>query len=684
MDGKHERVAAAGEQRGGAFHEHGLPVRGRKQRSGDIRLAPTLDGLGAGGGGNLAGCVGAVLPGSQRTGAADEGGLEQGGGRMRHAQDVGAILANEGGGARRQRGGHAGAAHEAIVGVGVQQTPACVRGGARARGHDVRAGRHEIGLGPAVRRGAPGGERRHALRFAAGAGGNQIGGNGRGAVVEPPRAEIGAGGVAAAARGALAFGGADGQHVLGRARGIQRVGVHHAVEVGVDPRVAGGIGHEHVGMVPDELVGGHRVGVVFAADMAAPAVGMDARAEVVGRLIEIVEIVGESGKTFGGVHEGLKRELGGGGRSAILAVRSRARAEQGAGDMGSVIIGVAPIGQPAEVEHLDQAAREIGVEGGEVARVEAGVGDRDDLARAIEAVVRARGIDVQMFRGPRPIIQDLRQLVVFDPLDFGQPGEVHGGAGGQHGPHQAPALARRGSDVRRPRGGQLPRQTGDVVGRKCLDGDRQGQVGLLPGHRGQHGLDLVRREVFSRPGHGGKPADPRQRIRGRFDQQRVVGQICAEDGARVCQLRFPFRPDGAGEEHHPRIPPGGGARMDGRARRRGRREGGRAQADRRARGLRRGRRAGQIPLNLPDRGFRLPPGFVAGQARGGGAGFGRSHESPEENPGEGGAGDPSQADEGAGVHDHLSKNITPPGESQGGPAPYPFLTVPQIIDILRP
>ena len=108
-------------------------------------------------------------------------------------------LPHEGRPAGRDGGRHAGAAAKEVVGVRALHAPARGGGGAGADGHDVGAGRDDVGLGAAVGGGAARGEGREAGRGAVGGRGDEVGGDGVRREAGGPALGVGFGGAAAGA-----------------------------------------------------------------------------------------------------------------------------------------------------------------------------------------------------------------------------------------------------------------------------------------------------------------------------------------------------------------------------------------------------------------------------------------------------------------------------------------------------
>ena len=253
-------------------------------------------------------------------------------------------------------------------------------------------------------------------------------------------------------------------------------------------------------MIPDELIGRHGVAGVLPLHCAAPTVGVDPRAKVMGGAVELVEIVRKR-QRFIFVHDRLKDQPRPRSHAPVLAARGRPGAHHRASHMCAMIIGVAPVREPPDIQHADQPPGKIGMQRIADTRIQTGIGDGDHLARAVEAVGVAHAIDVQAVALARHVVEHLRRLVDFDPLYFRQAGEVGGGLRRQRRAHQAPALPRRRTDVGRSRDLQLAHQVCHIVRCEGLQGDRYGQGRVLTGEGRQQRLDFVQRPVFIQPNH---------------------------------------------------------------------------------------------------------------------------------------------------------------------------------------
>ena len=343
---------------------------------------------------------------------------------VRHAQRLAAPLAGDGRRAGGEGRGHRGAVHRQVIrllllGGGRAQEGGVAPHPRAARGDDVRAGREEVGLDAAVRERPATGEEGHAaaIGLLPGRRAEGVRQERRMAGLQETRAQDGdldAIGVAPVAHGrAVGLRRADGEDVLGQggARG-QGAQVAHAVAVGIRAVVGGGEKGQEVLVRPDEAVdgpGGEGVDRAHGAEGvdAAPTVGVDARARVIGLLEDGVEEgrdVGAPGYEAVGGAVCLEEKPRAGRHAAKTAVfAARAVAQDAPRHVRAVAAPVVAVahavgdrggrhGLPRLRGDAHHAAAQAGVEGlgallpqiaGDT-RGEAAVKDRHDLPRAGE------------------------------------------------------------------------------------------------------------------------------------------------------------------------------------------------------------------------------------------------------------------------------------------------------------
>ena len=261
QDGVGVGVGRAGVQAGRLVFVEQAARRGGEDGVGDVHPSPAGD-VGGTRAGNLAAGAGAVLAGVDVGRAVDERRLHQSR-RRGDALLVGVELAHQSGGPSDQRGRHAGAAH--VLVVSVHLPPAGLAGDGGAGGDDERAGGDDIGLVAAVFHRPPAAESGHSV----GVVGQVVAVDRVGGEVRRPGLPPGDG-----ETGAVVLRRADGDAVFGGGGAAHRDQIHHPVAVGVHPLVAGGEEDDVVGVVPDVLIHGLRVGGVLAGDVAAPTVGV--------------------------------------------------------------------------------------------------------------------------------------------------------------------------------------------------------------------------------------------------------------------------------------------------------------------------------------------------------------------------------------------------------------------------
>ena len=248
----------------------------------------------------------------------DEGGLDQ---SSAGVVVVGFLIeiAHHRGRARGQGVRHGGTAHILVVlvvgipptivlpgivlGIGLGIIALLVHVGIARKDEGARS--HHIGLNaPVIGRTATG-KACHLLRVAC----QRIASNGvRGEVIGPGlvvgedvvHAVLGSAigviqaGVAGIAILALVFRSPHAEDVLGRGRGAHGILIHIAITIAILPIIARGEGNEHVGMIPHEIIRVDRVIGVSPCLRAAPGIGMDASACIIGLLEEIPDIVGQA------------------------------------------------------------------------------------------------------------------------------------------------------------------------------------------------------------------------------------------------------------------------------------------------------------------------------------------------------------------------------------------------------
>nr|WP_283816253.1 hypothetical protein [Bradyrhizobium liaoningense] len=134
---------------------------------------------------------------------------------------------------------------------------------------------------------------------------------------------------------------------------------------------------------------------------------MDSRlVRLVGRAEQRIEAVGQAAEIAAAVEHGLQNQLGAGSRAADRPVAFRhAVAESGTRDMGAVTIRIVFAPGPAERVELLDAPLESRVRVRGRSLVETGIGDRDDLARAIAAIARRRRGNAK--NSPRDVVEQL-------------------------------------------------------------------------------------------------------------------------------------------------------------------------------------------------------------------------------------------------------------------------------------
>ena len=289
-------------------------------------------------------------------------------------------------------------------------------------------------------------------------------------------------------------------------------------------------------MVPGELVDGEAPAVITAGRVVAPAGGLDGGAAVAGvGEDDVVDVVGVGIEGALGIGiEGFVDELGRVCAAAVFAGAASPVADEQAGGVGAVGERVLAGRGVFRVERGDgeDGVDEVGVQGREVAGVDAAVGVPDDLALAGQAPGGPEGARIHVVRVVREIREDVRPDPLFNPADGGfareavERGELDFGADER----------RVGLDEVALRGGDGGGDSREVGGRKGndVDLDRARGVG---GEIGEERLDFVGGLELGEVADVGIGGEARADFGRRFDNEGAVREIIDDGRAAGDQRR---------------------------------------------------------------------------------------------------------------------------------------------------
>ena len=338
-----------------------------------------------------------VLSGIERAGAGDQYGFDQRVVGNLDAAGFPKIFPDDDAASGRQRRRHGCSAGGIVVLVSFGAGLMAVAGS-----HDAVAGDDHVGLDAAVGAGAAAGEAGQTLVHAV-------------MIV-------------------VLDGGAGNDGVLGGGLVVQPGGR----VLGIIVVVAGGVADDEVLHVPHHLVLEAGAAAVIAAAAGAPAAVHNAGAV----MINVGDVVFRAGQNAAAAASGAQNEeVGVGGHAAVLSVGHEALAGGAAGDVAAVrsgvipaVVGAALVGHGSGGAADDPFLLEVGMDGGHVAGVAAGVLDADHFAFA--PVTR----DVHIFYVGelfRPSLVALGHglLVLLDEAHFRHGGQSAGFTWSEHGFH---------------------------------------------------------------------------------------------------------------------------------------------------------------------------------------------------------------------------------------------------------